>query len=143
MSKVSATLNQEVKKEQPKMSLKSLKDLIFIGKTERKVELGGFEFVLSSVTAEDQRTMISRLLRMPEDSRAFYAKIISLAFSIKTVNLTPLEMIEVDGNFEDVIEKKMHIIQSLQVSLVNKLYMTYEQLMSESNAEVDIEEVKK
>lgn len=148
MSKTSVSLDakKEEKVEQPqakKTSLKSLRDLIFLGRIEKMVECGDISFSLRSITAEDQRHMIAKLLKMPEDSRLLLSKVIALTFSVEKVNNVSLEDICEDEELTDKYDRRMSVIQNLQVSVVNKLYRAYEELLEESNSKIDIEDVKK
>jgi len=150
MSKVSASLNREenqknnnIESENKKISMKSLKDLIFLGRIERSVEINGFLFKLTTLSVQEQKDVVFKLIKIPEENRIFNAKVISLAFAVKSINLTPLDQIDVDGNFEDLNDKKINIMQELQVSVINKLYKIYEEMITESEYEVNIEEIKK
>ena len=150
MSKVSASLNREenqknnnIESENKKISMKSLKDLIFLGRIERSVEINGFLFKLTTLSVQEQKDVVFKLIKIPEENRIFNAKIVSLAFAVKSINLTPLDQIDVDGNFEDLNDKKINIMQELQVSVINKLYKIYEEMITESEYEVNIEEIKK
>jgi hypothetical protein len=150
MSKVSASLNREenqkinnIESENKKISMKSLKDLIFLGRIERSVEINGFLFKLTTLSVQEQKDVVFKLIKIPEENRIFNAKIVSLAFAVKSINLIPLDQIDVDGNFEDLNDKKINIMQELQVSVINKLYKIYEEMITESEYEVNIEEIKK
>ena len=150
MSKVSASLNREenqkinnIESENKKISMKSLRDLIFLGRIERSVEINGFLFKLTTLSVQEQKDVVFKLIKIPEENRIFNAKVISLAFAVKSINLTPLDQIDVDGNFEDLNDKKINIMQELQVSVINKLYKIYEEMITESEYEVNIEEIKK
>jgi hypothetical protein len=150
MSKVSASLNREenqkinnIESENKKISMKSLRDLIFLGRIERSVEINGFLFKLTTLSVQEQKDVVFKLIKIPEENRIFNAKIVSLAFAVKSINLIPLDQIDVDGNFEDLNDKKINIMQELQVSVINKLYKIYEEMITESEYEVNIEEIKK
>lgn len=148
MSKTSVSL--EPKKEEveaapsvKKMTLKSLKDLIYLGRIERTVSCGDFTFVLKSITAEDQKNMVSKVIKMPEDVRLLNAKIVSLAFSVEKVNGVMIEELAEDEESGDIFDKKISVIKNLQLSVVNKLFKNYEEILEESNSQIEIEEVKK
>ena len=148
MSKTSVSL--ESKKEEveaapsvKKMTLKSLKDLIYLGRIERTVSCGDFTFVLKSITAEDQKNMVSKVIKMPEDVRLLNAKIVSLAFSVEKVNGVMIEELAEDEESGDIFDKKISVIKNLQLSVVNKLFKNYEEILEESNSQIEIEEVKK
>jgi hypothetical protein len=150
MSKTSVSLDSK-KEEAPgtaqapakKMSLKSLKDLIYLGRIERTVSCGDFTFVLKSITAEDQKNMVAKVMKMPEDIRLLNAKIVSLAFSVEKVNGVLIEDLSEDDDSVDLFDKKINVIKNLQLSVVNKLFKNYEEILEESNSQIEIEEVKK
>jgi len=149
MSKTSVSLDSkkesfEQKKEEKKMSIKTLKDLIFLGRIERNVICGDCSFLMRSLTAEDQRIMVSKVMKLPDDLRLLNAKIISIAFAIDKVNNTPLEdLAEESEEHLDIHDKKISVIKNLQLSVVNKLFKNYEELLEESNSQIEIDEVKK
>jgi len=149
MSKTSVSLDskkeEEVSEAPPskKMTIKNLKDLIFLGRIERDVACGECSFSMKSITAEDQRNMIAKVIKLPDDLRLLNAKIISLAFSVDRVNGVPLEDIAEEGDFEDDFDKKISVIKNLQISVVNKLFKNYEEIIEESNSQIEITEVKK
>jgi len=149
MSKTSVSLdskkeNIEQKKEEKKMSIKTLKDLIFLGRVEKNVICGDCSFLMKSLTAEDQKIMVAKVIKLPDDLRLLNAKIISIAFAIDKVNGTPLEdLAEESEEYLDIYDKKISVIKNLQLSVVNKLFKNYEELLEESNSQIEIDEVKK
>ena len=149
MSKTSVSLdskkeNIEQKKEEKKMSIKTLKDLIFLGRVEKNVICGDCNFLMKSLTAEDQKIMVAKVIKLPDDLRLLNAKIISIAFAIDKVNGTPLEdLAEESEEYLDIYDKKISVIKNLQLSVVNKLFKNYEELLEESNSQIEIDEVKK
>jgi len=147
MSKTSVSLEPVKEESVPKkITLKNLKDLIFLGRIDRTVECNGYNFLMKSMTAEDQRNMVAKILKEPEDLRILNAKIISVAFSVEKVNGALLEDLYEEEDMEasmDKFDKKIFVIKQLQLSLVNKLYKNYEEIFEESNSGVDIEEIKK
>lgn len=147
MSKTSVSLEPAKEESVPKkITLKNLKDLIFLGRIDRTVECGGYNFLMKSITAEDQKNMVAKILKEPEDLRILNAKIISVAFSVEKVNGALLEDLYEEENIDasmDKFDKKIFVIKQLQLSVVNKLYKNYEEIFEESNSGVDIEEIKK
>lgn len=149
MSKTSVSLdskkeNIEEKKEERKMSIKTLKDLIFLGRVEKSVICGDCEFLMKSLTAEDQRIMVAKVMKIPDDLRLLNAKIISIAFAIDKVNGTPLEdLAEESEEYLDIYDKKISVIKNLQLAVVNKLFKNYEELLEESNSQIELDEIKK
>ncbi len=132
------------KVQEKKMTLKSLKDLIFLGRVEKSVICGDCSFLMKSLTAEDQKNMVAKVMRMPEDIRLLNAKIVSVAFAVDKINGIPLEdLAEDNGEKLDTYDKKISVIQNLQLSVVNKLFKNYEELLDESSSKIEIEEVKK
>lgn len=149
MSKTSVSLdskkeNTEQKKEEKKMGIKTLKDLIFLGRIERNVICSDCSFLMKSLTAEDQRIMVTKIMKIPDDLRLLNAKIISIAFAIEKVNGIPLEdLAEESEENLDIYDKKISVIKNLQLSVVNKLFKNYEELLEESNSQIEIDEIKK
>lgn len=145
MSKTPVSLNSNndvpAKDDEKKMKIKSLKELIFLGRIDRSVVCGDFTFNLRSITVEDQKNMVIKIMKMPEEERLINAKIVSLAFSVYKINGVPTEEYsEAEGT---PIDKKIDVLSNLQASVINKLFKNYEEILEESNSKIEIEEVKK
>jgi hypothetical protein len=149
MSKTSVSLDskkdseKKVVAEKEKMSLKSLKDLLFLGRVENVISIDGIDFKLKTITAEEQRNMILKIMKMQEEYRILSAKIVTLAFSIISINNVPFESFADDGVDGDLYDKRISIVEQLQASIIDRLYNFYEKMTKESNLEVDVEELKK
>jgi hypothetical protein len=145
MSKTPVSLdsnNEALQQDLAKKSkIKSLKDLIYLGRIDRSVLCGDFTFNLRSITVDDQKNMVIKIMKMPEEERLINAKIVSLAFSVHKINGVPTEEYsDLDG---DLLDKKINVLSNLQASVINKLYKNYEEILEESNSKIEIEEVKK
>jgi len=149
MSKTSVSLDnkrdsdKKVTTEEKKMSLKSLKDLLFLGRSENIITIEGIDFKLKTITAEEQRNIILKIMKMQEEYRILSAKIVTLAFSITSINNVPFESFTDDNLDGDIYDKRIAIVEQLQASVIDKLYNFYEKMVKESNLEADVEEIKK
>lgn len=147
MSKISASIDNKkedaVDTSRKKMSLKGLKDLIYLGYIERDFECGELVFTLKSITAEEQKIMILKTIKTPEEERFIIAKIMNLAFSVSKVNGTPLEDLCEDSKDQDIYDKRISVLKQMQVSVINKLFKFFEQILEESSSKVELDEIKK
>ena len=122
-----------------------IKELIFIGKVTKIVDISGFRFKIGTLTEERQRMLISRVMRMTEEERIAYAKVYTVAEAVTEINEIDIDEISksFDDNEENIEVSKINFFGSLQSSTVDTLYKEYEDLLDDSNSKVGYEDVKK
>ena len=138
--------DEEQDEEPPKkdvLSLSDLKNLIYVGRLKKVVEISGFEFVVTTLSTRQQKDLVQRVMRTGQDDRILELKPITLSYAIESINGAPLESLCDDPSIKDPSERRMYVIFELQATLLERLFQVYEELISASNKEVGLEEVKK
>lgn len=145
MSKVEAAIVKPQPKEavQPKQELKTLKDLIFLGRIEKKINISGFEIGLKSLTIQDNKYIIEKILLSDNASKFVDAKILSIVTHINTINEVPVENLCEDESITNPMDRKLNVVSSFQLSLIEKLYEFCNKIDEESGKEVEVSEIKK
>lgn len=127
----------------PQQRTKALESLIFTGKVEREIELAGHKYKLSTLSHKEHNEIVKSIYHAGESSDIFAIRLLTLAYSLKSIDGLNLEDIDFPGTFESAVEKKKEIIDNLQLSIVEKLYETYSSLVEESDSLLNEEEIKK
>ncbi len=144
MSKTEVSIG---KKEQPvaqKEARKSIRDLIFLGKVERVININGFAVKLKSLTVSDNKALITKILQLNDSSTKFVeAKVLSIAMHLQSIDDTPIENLCEDDSIKDVLDRKCSVVSSLQLSFLERLYQICSEIDAESDKEIEIEEIKK
>lgn len=145
MSKVEAAIVRPQQKEavQPKQELKTLKDLIFLGRIEKKINISGFEIGLKSLTIQDNKYIIEKILLSDNASKFVDAKILSIVTHINTINEVPVENLCEDESITNPMDRKLNVVSNFQLSLIEKLYEFCNKIDEESGKEVEVNEIKK
>jgi hypothetical protein len=128
-----------------------LKQLIFIGSAESVVEIGGYKFTLKTLSEEEYRDLVVKVLLLPDSGKIASTRSMSIAASLKSVNgvdftsMVRAEMSNGEETIDDLeVEKeKVRIILKLQSSVISRLYTEFESLNQKSLEEIKVEEVKK
>tara|TARA_Y100000034_G_scaffold117385_1_gene156757 strand:+ start:1827 stop:2315 length:489 start_codon:yes stop_codon:yes gene_type:complete len=124
------------------LNLSNLKDLIFLGRLQKEVEIGGYNFFLTTLTTKEQKTVMQKIMIVDDVTRLLDAKPVTLAFALKTVNDVNLEDICEDEDLEDSFDKRISVIMSLQVGLIESLFKAYEELIEESSKTFEVDDLK-
>jgi hypothetical protein len=144
MSKTEVSIG---KKEQPvaqKEARKSIRDLIFLGKVERVININGFAVKLKSLTVSDNKALITKILQLNDSSTKFVeAKVLSIAMHLQSIDDTPIENLCEDDSIKDVLDRKCSVVSSLQLSFLERLHQICSEIDAESDKEIEIEEIKK
>lgn len=143
MKKVNSTMGQFERES-------ILNKLIFLGKTSNTVEIQGFVFEIETLSEKKSREVLSEVLMLPEQQRLAYIKGITLSKSISKINNVSFdEMIVEKLNFEgkeitdvNMSMAKSEVVNSLQISVTNKLYEAYEELTKETNESAEGDQIK-
>jgi len=108
--------------------LANFKDLVFLGKMNKTVEISGFVFSMHTLTGAEQRELLSQIMLLPAEKRLIYAKPYTLWMSLDTINDAPVAVAAQSAGYEDEFE----FITSWQDSLIERLFDEYEALFDES-----------
>jgi hypothetical protein len=131
-------------KSQPTEISNMIKELIFIGKLSKNVNISGFSFTVGTLTEERQRMLISRVMRMTDEEKVAYAKVYTVSEAVTHINDISIDEIAESFDEEENIEvSKINFFGTLQSSTVDILYKEYENLLDESKTKVGYEDVKK
>lgn len=137
--------DSETESVKPK-SLKSLKELIFLGTRSRDIEIGGFKFTISSLSSKENRNLISKSFLLFQDDKERLAGLnqLMLAASLKRVNDVEIyevydELFEGEDapNLADTFDRSLYIINRLSISVVNKLFQEFTEMTLEIKNELD------
>ncbi|MAE87509.1 MAG: hypothetical protein CMB80_32550 [Flammeovirgaceae bacterium] len=134
--------DDDIKENENELNFNDLKDLIFLGRLNKAVDISGYRFVISTLTTKQQRKVMQTVMQFDQLERLLDIKPVTVAYSVKTVNGVPLEELCEDEDIEDVLERRRAVISSLQAAVIEKLYRSYEELVSASNKEIGLEALK-
>ena len=137
--------NQEDAQEdgQSMLGLKNMRDLIFLGRLRETVDIGGFKFSVTTLTASQQRDILRDVMRIDDADRILDLKLITVSYVVDTVNGLPLEEFCEDETIVGTAERRLNVVNNFQASLLEKLYQVYENLTISANEEIGLSEVKK
>lgn len=121
--------------DKPKVLRSSLKDLIFLGRIEKDINIGGFEFKLSTLTNAKNREIVSSMMRYEPSERVLHIRHHTLAAALLSVNDVPLENIDESLEGLSVFEARLAAIESLAPSIIEILFEEYDKMVTE-NAKV-------
>jgi hypothetical protein len=127
---------------QAMLELGDLRDLIFLGKLKETVEIGGYSFVISTLSASEQRDIMKDVMSGDAADRILDIKPMAVSYAVETVNEVPLEDLCDDKSIKSKKERRLNVILNMQSILVEKLYQVYDNLVATSSKEVGIEDLK-
>ena len=143
VSKKSPEDNLNTEDNEDRIKISDLRNLILLGRLVKEVNIGGFEFKISSLSANDQAEIVRALMKADDIDRILYSKVVALSYSIKEINSVPLSELSKESEGDNYIEKNMSFILDMQSTLVDKIFLEYEEIMKESSKEVGFDPVKK
>lgn len=152
MEKITATeenaehINQQEEQEEPAtnmLDLSDLSDLIFLGRLKETIDISGYKFTVTTLSASQQREVMTRVMETDQIDRLLDIKAITISYALESINSVPLENVCKDESITDTHKRRMSVIMQLQSSIHDKIYQTYEQLVNTSNETVGLEDVKK
>jgi hypothetical protein len=132
------------KTEEPKPKPKNdkttslLEDLLFLGCASREVTIGKIKFEISTLTQKENSELVKELYKASDGADLFVIRAITLAYAIKHINgvqfgEVPLTSLEEEAQFSTALEKKLHILDKMQKSIVEKLHDEYIDLVEVSD----------
>ena len=123
-----------------------LESLIFLGKISDEVEISGFKFDISTLTHREHNLLMQELYKFGDGADLFTIRTLTMAHAVKKVNGKLLEEFVLEPEQEDLLEtnfdKKLAIIDSMQMTVVEKLFDAYTELTNKSDSSLDGEKVK-
>lgn len=134
--------DDDIKENENELNFNDLKDLIFLGRLNKAVDISGYRFVISTLTTKQQREVMQTVMQFDQLERMLDIKPVTVAYCVKSVNGVPLEELCEDDSIEDAAERKRDVISNLQAAVVEKLYRAYEGLVGDSNKEIGLEALK-
>lgn len=152
MEKITATeenaehIDQQEEQEESAtnmLDLSDLSDLIFLGRLKETIDISGYKFTVTTLSASQQREVMTRVMETDQIDRLLDIKAITISYALESINSVPLENVCKDADITDPHKRRMNVIMQLQSSIHDKIYQTYERLVNTSNETVGLEEVKK
>jgi len=145
MEEMQKLVNPEEEPESPSDSKKipDLKNLILLGKLTEKVNIGGFLFTISTLSAQENANVIRALMKAEEMDRVLLSKAIAISFAVKEINSVPLSDLSAEHDGEEEAQRNLAFILDMQATLVEKIFVEYEKLVEKSGEEVGFDIVKK
>jgi hypothetical protein len=127
----------------PVMSAPNLRDLIFLGSIEKVIDIGGFKFKIRTLSGRQQKAALAKTMRHDEEERLSVLRTSILASAIVDVNGVPLEDTYDGDDLDTDLDRKMFVVEGLQTSVVDRLYLAYDGLTKQSSADVEENTLKK
>jgi hypothetical protein len=121
---------------------KSLEKLIFMGRHNKELEIVGHKFEISTLTHKENNEIVKFLMRLGEAADLFTIRVLTLAYCLRSIDGMSLDDIDVSGQFESNFQKRMTIIDNMQLGMVERLYAAYEVLVKEADEIVYQEKIK-
>ena len=81
-----------------------LKQLIFLGQAKSEVVIGDITFTLSTLTEEEYRDLVTRILKLNDAGKVIAARGLSIAASLKKINKIDFNSLIIDSMNERGIE---------------------------------------
>lgn len=123
--------------------ISDLRNLILLGKLTEKINIGGFSFTISTLSAQENADVIRALMKAEEFDRVLLSKAIAISFSIKEINAVPLSELSAEHDGETEEQRNLAFILDMQSTLVEKIFAEYEKLVEKSGEEVGFDAIKK
>jgi hypothetical protein len=122
-----------------------LRQLIYLGRIQDKIEVGGYVFEMKTLDSSEQDEIWMGLSFLPGENKFLVIKKPILVRSITAINGRALETLYEGDDYRELTEQQRatRVVNKWQNALVNKLYEFYEVLLDRSNKLINPEEVKK
>lgn len=122
-------------------SKKLLEKLIFIGRNSSTFSFCDHEFEISTLSNKESNDVIRKLVNIGNGD-IFVARIYTLAYAIRKIDNILFDDVEVDSDFDNSFDKKVYVLDNMQLSLIEKLYEKYESLVKDTEKSVYGENIK-
>lgn len=137
---VGAPMEQEEDTREP-IAPADLQSLIELGCIKEEVEVGGFKFMLRSLSATERMALSKEFNTELSDQELFQFNLKLLAMAIESVNGQSLESMHPHPE-GDEFKVKMDIIAALQTPVITKLIDAYGRIMDRCDKQFGLEQVK-
>ena len=135
--------NQENENKDSSMfDLDDLSDLVFLGRLSEVVDVSGYKFVITTLSTGQQREIMQTVMKFDQIDRLLDIKPVTVSYAIESINGVALEDLCKDKSIEDVGERRLSVVLSLQSTIIEKAYQVYETLVATSNKEIGLEDLK-
>jgi hypothetical protein len=129
--------------EEEAQNISELRDLLFFGRIKERINIGGYIFELTTLKNKQQKSLISKLVKMDPEQRLLNIKPVTLSLALVSINGSPVEDLY-DGDEElDVSEMKMDVISEMQSTLVERLFAEYEKINERSTEVTGLDSLNK
>lgn len=130
--------------ETKSLNRKMFEDLVFLGAVSDIIDIQGHKFTVSTLTLREQNELMREVYKFGDAADLFTVRTSTLAYCVKSVDGMDLEQIDMGGVFDSAYEKRLAILESMQKSVIEKLYDFYAKLSktSEENIKGAEEEIK-
>ena len=123
--------------------LKKLESIIFTGKLSRDVDIAGTKFTLSTLANRENNQIVRKLMTIGDTADLLTIRVLTLAYTIRKINDVEFgDLVESDDGIESM-DKRISIIDSMQTSVIEKLWEEYESLVEEHEKLIIGDNIKK
>lgn len=119
-----------------------LEDLIFLGRMKKEIEIGTVKFEISTLSHDENTELMKSLYSFEGGADLFTIRTLTLAYAIRAINSVPFGDIDMEGDFAEVYDKKVAILNKMQKGVVEKLHDDFVELTEESENSLTGEEIK-
>jgi hypothetical protein len=121
---------------------KKMEDVLFMGRTAQIVEVVGHKFELSTLTHKEYNTLIKELGKK-ETANTFDIRTCTLAFALRSIDGIKLEDLPTEMEYASVIDKRVDLIDNMQLKVIERLFAEYDKLSTEADKLVAADNLKK
>ena len=120
---------------QPEQLQSDLSLLVTTGRVTEEAVVGGFKFVLRTLTAQENNEVLQAIAQEDDElAKLGRLRLSALAKAIGTVNGVPLENIPGADPSLDILPRKEALLGSFQLGMLVRLFDVYSSLMERSEA---------
>jgi hypothetical protein len=134
-------------KEKDTVSLRPLKELLFLGSIKKEIELNGFKFVLKTPSNSENREAAKKIFLLPESERFIDGNTYQLSNSLESINgFNVFEIYEQLYGEESAfgrLDTGFKILSDLDAGIVGKLLDVYLDLSNENKKIVSSGDLQK
>lgn len=122
--------------------LEDLSSLVFLGRLSKVISISGYKFAITTLSTGQQREIMQTVMKVDQIDRLLDIKPVTVSYAIESINSVSLEKLCKDDSIEDISERRLDVVLSLQSSVIEKAYQVYESLVATSNKEIGLEDLK-
>jgi hypothetical protein len=114
--------------------LNDIRNLLFLGRVEETVRIGGFEFTIQTLNSSQLKSIMMKIMKAPSEEQALLIKPYTLAVAVSSINSIPLS---------EIGEDPFEVISNIQISVIEKLWKKYEELAERVEKDLGEDDLKK